>query len=68
MKSAEFYKLRSRVANMTRHRPADDAELLDTRKQLQELILIDSINAAVAKASPLSEDVRQRVIGLLSAA
>jgi hypothetical protein len=68
VKSPEYYNLRSRVAAMARRRPADDPELMAVRKQLQELVLVDSINAAVAKASPLSDDVRQRVIGLLSAA
>lgn len=54
------------VAILARHRPADDPQLVSARAQLREDVLINAVERALAKAPPLTPEVRQRVIGLLS--
>ena len=42
MLSTAFYTARSRVANLTKTRPADDPELTQLRQQMCEQFLVDS--------------------------
>jgi hypothetical protein len=41
--STAFYTARSRVANLSKTRSADDPELTELRQQMREQFLVDSI-------------------------
>lgn len=61
-----FLQARGRYASLTRDRAPDDLELVAARQQMQEAALLRAIEKALAKAPPLSDDLRARIIGLLS--
>jgi len=64
--STAFYTARSRVANLTKTRPADDPELTQLRQQMCEQFLVDSITAALDKGPALTTTLRSRIDALLA--
>ena len=61
-----FYQERARYGALTRSRKPDDPELLASRAVMDEESLVAAIAKALAKSPPLTPEVRQRIIGLLS--
>ena len=59
---------RARVAVLTRHRPADDPELIEARRNLKALRLEDHVKAVVDSAPPLTEAQRERIHQILHGA
>jgi hypothetical protein len=57
---------RARAAVLTRYRSDDHPELLDARQKYGEERLLDAVERALAAAPPLTDEVRQRIVGLLS--
>lgn len=66
MPSTAFYTARSRVANLSKTRSADDPELTQLRQQMREQFLVDSITAALDKGPALTTTVRSRIDALLA--
>lgn len=66
--STNFPRERARVAVLTRHRPPADPELIDARRRMGEESLIVAVSNAVAKAPPITPELRRRVLHLLAAA
>ena len=56
------------VAALARHRAPDDPDLLTARGVLREEALVRAVEKALTKAPPLTDAVRQRIVGLLSSA
>lgn len=56
----------STVAALSRHRAPDDPDLVAARAKLREERLVAAIEKALAKAPPLTPEVRSRIVGLLS--
>ncbi|WP_157681284.1 hypothetical protein [Mycobacterium sp. JS623] len=56
------------MAALKRHRAADDPELLSASVQLREEVLVRAVEKALEKSPPLTEAVRQRIVGLLAVA
>ncbi|WP_208862488.1 hypothetical protein [Mycolicibacterium conceptionense] len=63
---AAMHEHRARVAALTRSRTPDDPALLDARAKMREEALVNAIERALAKAPPLTHEVRSRIVGLLS--
>ena len=61
----EQRRLRARAAALSRHRSADDPELLDVSRDLRAARLEDHVAKVVALAPPLSDDQRARIARLL---
>jgi hypothetical protein len=61
-----FMQARGRYASLTRDREPDDPELVAARQQMQEIALVNAIDKALAKAPPITEELRARIIALLS--
>ena len=59
---------RARVAVLTRHRPADDPELIEARRNLKALRLEDHVKAVVDSAPPLTAAQRDRIHQILHGA
>lgn len=61
---------RARVAALTRHRPDDDDDdaLADARRQLKASRAEAYINKLVDSAPPLTDEQRDRLVGLLKGA
>jgi hypothetical protein len=57
---------RNIAAALTRFRDAADPELTRARTRMGEEKLVAAVQRALDKAAPLSEEVRQRIVGLLS--
>lgn len=66
MLSTAYYTVRSRVANLTKTRPADDPELIQLRQQMCEQFLVDSITASLDKGPALTNTLRSRIDALLA--
>ncbi len=66
MSARDFQRHRARYAALTRSRPGDDPELVDARRLMQEERLVKAIEDALDKAPPMTTQVRQRIVGLLS--
>jgi hypothetical protein len=64
--STAYYTVRSRVANLTKTRSADDPELIQLRQQMCEQFLVDSITAALDKGPALTTTLRSRIDALLA--
>ena len=47
-------------------RAPDDPELVDTKHAMQAEALVAAVEKAMRKAPPMTDDLRQRIIGLLS--
>ena len=60
-----FLRERARVAVLTRHRDTADPELLEARRRMGEEALVLAVGHAVAKAPPITNDVRLRLLNLL---
>jgi hypothetical protein len=61
-----FRAERARYASLTRSRTPDDPELIASRQLMLEQAFIDAIDRALSKAPPMTPDVRERIVGLLS--
>jgi hypothetical protein len=59
---------RARVAALRRYRAPHDSEVVSERQLLAEEKLVNAVERALAKAPPLSDEVRSRIIGLLGGA
>lgn len=59
---------RARVAVLSRYHPHDHPELIAARRQLRDVVLLDSITKALAKAGPITPDLKRQAAGLLDAA
>ena len=66
MSTSTFRSERARYASLTRSRPADDPELVTSRQRMHEQGLIDAIERALQKATPITGKVHERIIALLS--
>ena len=66
--STNFPRERALVAVLTRHRHPADPELLDARRRMGEESLILAVSNAVAKAPPITPELRGRVLNLLAVA
>ena len=60
-----FHVERARVAVLTRYRDPDDPELLAARRRMQEEALVTAISKALAKAPPMTDQLRARIFALL---
>jgi hypothetical protein len=58
---------RARVAVLSRHHPHDHPELIAARRQLRDIVLIDSITKALAKAGPIPADLKRQAAALVDA-
>ena len=56
---------RAKLAALSRHRPADDPEVLEAARDLRAARLEDHVAKVVALAPPLSDDQRARITRLL---
>ena len=63
--STNFRRERALVAVLTRHRRPTDPELLDARRRMGEESLVVAVSNAVAKAPPITPELRLRVLNLL---
>lgn len=54
------------VAALARHRAPDDPDLMTARAKLREEALVRAVEKALAKSPPLTDAVRQRIVGLLA--
>ncbi len=61
-----FLQARGRYASLTRDRAPDDPELVAARREMQEAALMNAVEKALAKAPPMTDELRARIIGLLS--
>jgi hypothetical protein len=61
-----FLQARGRYASLTRDRAPDDPELLAARREMQEAALMNAVEKALAKAPSMTDELRARIIGLLS--
>lgn len=66
MSARDFHSYRARYAALTRSRAGDDPELVDAQRLMQEERLVKAIEDALDKAPPMTSQVRQRIVGLLS--
>ena len=66
MSNTDRVSLARRKAILIRHRPADDAELMDVARAHAVLALEESIVEIVSKAPPLRPDQIERLRGLLA--
>jgi len=66
MPSTAFYSARSRVANLSKTRSANDPELIQLRHQMMEEFLVDCITGALDKGPALTATLRSRIDALLS--
>jgi hypothetical protein len=56
-----------RAAILTRHRPADDPELIDAKRDHAVLAIEDFVSRVVASAPPLRPEQIERLRGLIPA-
>jgi hypothetical protein len=66
MPSTAFYAARSRVANLSKTRSANDPELIRLRHQMREQFLVDCVTAALDKGPALTTTLRSRIDALMS--
>ena len=66
MPTETFYRERARYGALKRSRQPDDPELLASRAIMDEESLVDAIAKALQKAPPMTPQVRERILGLLS--
>ena len=66
MSTAAFEAFRAKYGGLVRDRAPDDPELLDTKHAMQAEALVVAVEKALRKAPPMSDELRQRIIGLLS--
>ncbi|WP_255783411.1 hypothetical protein [Mycobacteroides abscessus] len=65
MLSPEIARLRAKQAGLTRSRPPDDPELVETRRSLYAESLLERVKKIVAQAPPLTNEQIERVAALL---
>ena len=65
MSTTSFHVHRARLASLSRSRPPDDPELVETRLCMQEEVLVNAITRALQKAPPMTPQLRERIIALL---
>lgn len=58
-------KYRARIAGLSRDRSPDDPDLAEARQNLRAAKLEAHIQKAVAEASPLSDEQRDRIVAIL---
>lgn len=68
MPSPEVAHERARVAILTRHRPADDPELIASKQRLKAMMLEDHVVRVVSEAPPLTADQIDRIASILRGA
>lgn len=56
---------RARVASLTRSRKPDDPDLIEARRNLRALRLVEHVQKALADAPPLTNEQRETVARLL---
>jgi len=61
----DIASMRGAVAAYTRSRPADDPQLIETRRSLAALNLERYVARVVAEAPPLTPEQRDRIAALL---
>jgi hypothetical protein len=64
--SLTFLQDRGRYASLTRDRAPGDPALVAAKHTMQEEALVIAITRALAKAPPMTDAIRARIIGLLS--
>lgn len=67
-KSSTVRVQRARCAALARYRPDDDPALIAARARLGDELFIQAVEKAIAAAPPLTPELRERVVGLLSVA
>lgn len=55
------------VAALARHRAPDDPDLIAARDRLRDEKLISAISRALKKSPPLTDALRERIVGLVFA-
>ena len=66
MSSPTFNALRAKYGGLIRDRDSDDPELVDTKHAMQAEALVAAVEKALRKAPPMTDELRQRIIGMLS--
>jgi hypothetical protein len=61
-----YMQARGRYASLTRDREPNDPELIAAKRTMQEIALVNAIEKALAKAPPMTDGLRARIIALLS--
>jgi hypothetical protein len=61
-----FTQARGRYASLSRDRAHDDPERVAAKRTMQEIAFINAVQKALAKAPPMTDDLRGRIIKLLS--
>lgn len=56
---------RAKHAALTRHRPADDPDVLDAKRDLAAEVLRVHIERVIAAAPPLTDEQRDRIAAIL---
>jgi hypothetical protein len=62
----EFRAERARYASLVRHRDEDDPELVAANQSMQDAVLLNTIDKALAAAPRVTPEVRSRIVGLLA--
>jgi hypothetical protein len=64
--SIGFYAARARVAGLARYRQPNDPELAAARRRMREERLVHAIYKALAKAPPVTPELRARIDSALA--
>jgi hypothetical protein len=66
MSNPELNYWRGKTGGLAGHRPEEDEELAEARLRVQELVFVDAVKKALKKAPPLTDELRQKIIAMLS--
>lgn len=66
MSNTDVYIRRARLAVLSRHHGPDHPLTIEARQALGEEKFVNAVQRALEAAPPLSDAVRQRVVGLLT--
>jgi hypothetical protein len=66
MSTNSFRVHRARLASLSRSRPPDDPELVETRLCMQQEVLVNAITRALRKAPPMTPQLLKRIIAVIS--
>ena len=65
MPSTPYTKARAHYASLRAKKPATDPEVVSARQRMQEEAIVAAIGKAMAKAPPLTDELRARIIAML---
>ena len=66
MPSTPYTKARAQYASLCSTKPANDPEVMTARQRMQEEATVAAIEKALTKAPSLTDELRARIIAMLS--